>query len=199
MKKILIFLLFFSFSTNVFTQSKKEVFEQLKNNLKNAKAVSLDFKSNLDKNQIGKLIATSTGQYKLFVGNRIIVCDGKTLWNYSSTEKKVLISDYEDMDMLSIETLFTEIITNYTAKTLKKETSTSFGKSFKLIISPKNKDAYNPEITLRLETTKYNIKSLGFDAGNGYEEWEISNMILKTQKESFEFKIPENTTIIDLR
>ena len=92
--KFLKYILFISIiaANYVFAQTQNEVFEKLKSGLNEINAISFDFNSISEIDYSGTILATKDDKYKLQIKDRTIVCDGTSIYNYSKSEKQILIS-----------------------------------------------------------------------------------------------------------
>jgi outer membrane lipoprotein-sorting protein len=199
MKKIAIFCSFFLliFQTMSSSQTKEEIFEKLRTKFGNLKSISFKFESKDDKSFTGSLIADNENRYLLTLPNKKIVCDGQSIWNYSSTEKQVIISKYKKNSAAAIHNIFFEIINNFIPVNLTQENS---GKSSLFNLYLKSKNENNNYINLILNK-KQEIISISYNYNNSLGNFKIKKLKTnqKIQKGTFNFIIPKTTEIIDLR
>lgn len=200
-RKILILLLLIGilFSISVAKLSKHDVYKKLLDIYGNIESVSLDF--NLVGNGFsGNLIAKKGNNYKMEIGERIIICNGKTIWNYSPKDNKVVISDFEkERDNISLEDIFFTFIKNFEIDSLTHFKDDSY------LIRLKTMDSSNfindiSEINLKISKF-FIIQSIQIIENSETLTWQIKNLNCTNhfKDNEFEFKLPKNCSIIDLR
>jgi|YNPMSStandDraft_1061717.scaffolds.fasta_scaffold00431_20 outer membrane lipoprotein-sorting protein len=195
--KILIFLLAFA---SIFAQDKDQVYNSLLKKYGNLTSISLKFKSLSNANIEGKLEAQKGNKYILHLGDRTLTCNGKTLWNYSSEEKNVIISNFDsNVHTNSLENFFFTLISQLNPVELKKESS-SRGTSFTILtLEPKEISEFN-KIKVWIDT-QGEIVSISIFKNKVEEKWAIWDFRInpKFDKNHFTFKIPKDVEVIDLR
>jgi outer membrane lipoprotein-sorting protein len=179
---------------------KDELFDNLKGKYKNIKSVSLSFHRKGD-NISGELKAKTGNKYHLSVKNRIFVCNGKTIWNYSSKDKSVVISDYEESNSpIKIEEIFFTFLNKYTPAELRTEQTSSGKSTYILLLKPVEVTETSKEIKLHIEKDNLNIIALESNNNGNWDLWEIDKLNTKKLSDKlFDFVPPDNTHITDLR
>ncbi|OGU60296.1 MAG: hypothetical protein A2X64_03625 [Ignavibacteria bacterium GWF2_33_9] len=197
--KFLKYILFISIiaANYVFAQTQNEVFEKLKSGLNEINAISFDFNSISEIDYSGTILATKDDKYKLQIKDRTIVCDGTSIYNYSKSEKQILISKLKRNTTHSIVNLFFDITTNFTPVNLKIDKKSKQNYFVLKLNSTQNKDDY---IILDIDKL-YNIQKVNFQIQNNSGTYQISNLKKnpKITPNSFELEKPNGTDIIDLR
>ena len=119
------FLILFLLTYSLSAQTKDEVFSKIVKKYKNIGSISFSFQNEEITGFAGILKAKKNNKYIIEANDRIIKCNGKTLWNYSISEKKVIISDFEEnyVEENSIETIFFNFLNDYEPNDLKSEQS----------------------------------------------------------------------------
>lgn len=180
--------------------SKQKVYQKLLDIYGNVESVSLNFNL-VGNNFSGNLIAKKGNKYKMNLGDRIIICNGKTIWNYSKKDNKVVIGNFQkDNENISLEDIFFSFIENFEPISLiplKEDNS--------YLIKLKSKDSSNymsniSEVNLKI-TNKYVIKSIQIIENGETLTWKIMdlNYTPKFNEKVFEFTLPQKCTVIDLR
>ena len=192
-------LIFLFFNINVIkSQSKEDDFNYFKDKLSKLETISFNFVSMNDPNYKGYLIADKTNKFKLSLPDRLLVCDGESVWNYDSKLKQVVISDFNKTQSASLQTIFFNITENYKPTNLQTATSTK-NKHYKILtLSSIN----NPNEIIELNyDDKYNLISIKFNVAKNSGHFKILNLKFnpKTKKGTFEFKTPKDVEEIDLR
>jgi outer membrane lipoprotein-sorting protein len=191
------FILIFSNST-VLSQTKEDIFNELKSSYSNLSKISFSFQSMENKTYQGHLTATKDGKYKLILPDKIIISDGKTNWNYTITDKIVIISNVSSQNN-SLQTIFFNIINNFYPTELKETLSSKKGKVLQLSLQSKNNK--DEKLVLFLNNKNLKIQQIVFNYNNSIGNYTISQLTLNPQIENseFSFKVPKGVEEIDLR
>jgi len=207
MKQVFIFfgILFFLIHLVADAQiSKESVYNKLVEKYGNISSISLEFKS-LEDGLEGSLKAKKGNKFKIDIGGRLIICDSKTVWNYSIEDNKCVVSSFEDNSgQISLEDIFFSFIENYQPSNLKGENSSDKGISYVLALIPKDSlesMAYADKVKIWLDQKTYTIRKMQvFDEGNPLT-WEIAKLKVRVKysDKSFNFDPPKDCTLIDLR
>lgn len=191
--KITIFLLFLN-SIQALGLNKNELLNSLQSKYKSINQVYLEFSNINNPDIIGTITAKKGNIYKIDYFGRIIYCNGKTIWNFSKNDNKVLISNYKDLQNISLESLFFKELNDSKAIELNKVNSNDKEKSWELKLKNSKTEF---EYVLYLNENK-DITSIKFTEID--QEWKILKIDLKnSSEESFEFKVTEKMEVIDLR
>jgi outer membrane lipoprotein carrier protein len=195
--EILVLLLFLI--QPVFAQNSR-LLKNLQSSFDSLKDFSADFVqlNNGKVNLEGKFYFKKKNKLRLELKHLIIISDGKTNWNYNKSQKKVIISNYDENDpsVLSLK----RIIFDYPSKCQVTEGSDS--SSNVLILKPNinsgidaflikiwvNKDNYVGKVSV--------IESSGNVLDVKFSNYKIDTGIPDSK---FSFTPPQGTKIIDLR
>jgi outer membrane lipoprotein-sorting protein len=197
--KFLISLLVFLLSTVGFTQNAESVLKSLQNKFDSITDLTSDIsqKNNAQSTLTGKMYFKKDSNIRLELGNQTIVADGKTSWNYSKKNKKVIISDYDEAGsgLLSI---------NYLVYQYPSECDLSLsteGSHQILNLKPKSKKNNIGEVKLFISKENLIDKAVIANSGSGTMEVSFSNYKLNQNlsDSKFLFTAPEGTTVVDLR
>jgi len=203
----LLLILVFTLPQIIIAQNNKdEVFKQLKDKFDNLNTLNVKFKykvSEFSNNNIeGTIRAKKGNKYYLNLGERVLVCNGKDIWNYSIEEKTVMLSKFnKNVKELSVEDVFFNLINNSKPISFNKSTKNNKVSTLLLSINDSYKDKYKiNEIKLNLDDKK-NLVSLELIDGKSSKFWEILdfdyNPDLKDTE--FTFNAPKDVELIDLR
>lgn len=197
--KILFLFLFIIFTNfNLNSQTKEEAFNYFKDKLTKIETISFNFVSINDPNYKGYIIANKSNMFKMALADRILVCDGSSVWNYDLKQKQVVISDFGRTQSASLQNIFFNITENYKPINLQSVLGTKKKNYNLLTLASTN----NPNETIELSyDDKYNITNIKFNIVKNSGNIKISNLKYnpKTSKETFQFKLPKDVEQIDLR
>lgn len=197
--KIILSLIFLFYSTISFSQSAESVLKSLQNKFDSIIDLTADVTqiSNGKSTLSGKLYFKKENSLRLELNNQTIVADGKTSWNYSKKDKKVIISDYDEngAGLLSI---------NYLVYEYPKECELSLsseGSKTVLILKPKSKRSNLGEVQLVINSDNLIDKAIVKNQAAGNMEVKFFNYKLNNNlsESYFTFSAPEGTAVVDLR
>ena len=181
------------------------LYNELNKKIENVSTISLKFTVNGQTGFKGALKAKKGNKFIIETPANKIICDGKTIWNYSESEKKVVINNYEQNSQgSSVEKFFFSFFQKYKPQSLKKETSSKGKFSYILGLIPdtkvKDQDLFK-EVKIWLSTDNLSIQRLQFDDGSNKQTWNLSNLNINPSlsDKSFRFIPPKDIEIIDLR
>lgn len=197
--KILFLILFVIITNfNLNSQTKEDIFNYFKDKLTKIETISFNFVSINDPNYKGYIIANKSNMFKMALVDRILICDGSSVWNYDIKQKQVVISDFSRTQSASLQNIFFNITQNYKPINLQSVLG-SKKKNYNLLTLA---SVNNPNETLELSyDDKYNITNIKFNIGKNSGNIKISNLKYnpKTNKDTFKFKLPKDVEEIDLR
>ena len=198
----LLILSFLSILQGQPTKDYNSCFEQLVHKYSGVTSISFRFKSTDMSDMRGKISAEKGNKYYLELLDRTIVCDSKTLWNFSKPDKKLIISNFEgdDNKESSIEQFFFNFLKSYKPVSLTEESS-SRGKTSTVLKLIPSENKQGVKYLMLYLSKNYDIHSVSFFDGKKFQTWDVNDVVLnkKFPKNYFEFNPPENTTVIDLR
>jgi|GEM_PF-418921 len=185
-------------------QSKKDsVYKELVNIYKNVVQVSFNFKL-LEEHFTGTLTAKKGNKYKLIVGDRVIICNAKNIWNYSPKENKVVISKFEESsEQVSIEALFFSFLQNFEPVKIDESIVSKNQTVYILTLKPKKNIKSLHQISsvdVWIDSGTYDILKFHITEPQTMT-WLISKLRFRKSAEDalFEFEPNKDCTVIDLR
>lgn len=200
MKKILIvsFVLFFGFS--LYAQSDaNSLLRELRNKFNSINDLTVDYSQKAGGKVVlsGKIIFKKENKYRIENKNQIIGSDGVSAWNYNSSQKKYIITNY-DGESNSIYSI------NYLVYQLPDEcilSARTEGNSKVLELKPKSTNLQFSKIELWINAENLIQKIILKELNNNSNEIVLSNYKLnqKVSDSLFSFNPPEGTKVIDLR
>ncbi len=186
-----------------FSMDKQEVYKKMLEKYSSMNSLRLNFSSRQNSKLSGSLKASKGNKYKIVLGDRIIVSNGKSVWNYSISQKNVSISPFESSKGgFSIERFFFEFLNGYKPETMTLEADSRGRKCYSLLMKPPKKMADMPSyIKIRINMTDFSIMSVGSDIGHGFENFDLKGISVnpKIKDAEYSFKPPKGTEVIDLR
>jgi len=200
---ILVFLCFLTELSVAFSQHDKDkLFANIKSQFSNLQLISMDFY--LEDNTVkGNLLAKKGNKYIISFGNRKIISDGKTIWNYNPANKNVIVSNFEtDSETASIENLFFSFANSFKPSKLYKNSSSNGYSEYFLELIPANKDESNLDmIKLMINPSTKVISGVILIKNYSEEAWLINSLKLNPEVDDkkFKFSPADNIEIIDLR
>jgi outer membrane lipoprotein carrier protein len=200
MKKIFLtgFILLFIFS--LYAQSDaNSILKELRNKFNSINDLTVDYSQKAGGKVIlnGKIIFKKENKYRVENKNQIVGSDGVAAWNYNSTQKKYIITNY-DSESNSIYSI------NYLVYQLPNEcllSARTEGNLKVLELSPKSANLQFKKIELWINSDNLIQKIVLSDLNNNTNEISLSNYKLnqKISDSLFSFNPPEGTKVIDLR
>ena len=175
-KKIILLLFLIGTVDTTFAQNAsstvlaKEIMQKVSARYKSFKAVDLSFSLTTIKPKIkaedpdSKYTSTESGKlylkgnkFKIALAGHEIICDSKTIWNYSAAEKEVQVNEYEESEnVFSPTKIFNMHLEGYIYQI--KERKTFQGKSTTVIeLTPINKKVSYFKIDVAVEDNTNNI------------------------------------------
>lgn len=199
--RLILIFLFFLFAKPAFTLDADKAFEQISKKFANVSSIYVKF-FDLISLQRGEISATKSGKYSLVFPDRKIVCNGKTIWNYNIRRKQVVVSDYQEIENLSLDNFLLEFAKKYKPIRLERENSSFASASYKLTLQ----NPADPSWTIDVYIDEhYNLQVVAFQP-RGSRENNIGKFKIESIKKNpkfkdskFEFRIPKGVEIIDLR
>jgi outer membrane lipoprotein-sorting protein len=187
-------------SSNANSLDQKQVFEKILDKLSGVKTLKINF--NLGKLRYsGILFVDLTGKYRLELKkdsktDRIIVTNGKKVWNYSPFEKKVVISSLETEESSGLQNFFAQFSKDFAPLSYTKELSSELGSNYILKVKS---NSTNQVVKIFL-TEQLDIKGVEFENDGKPTFYKILKIEYnpKIKKNFFEFKIPRGIEVIDL-
>jgi outer membrane lipoprotein-sorting protein len=195
---------FFSVFQQSFAVDKSGVYEKIKSKYSDLNSIKLDFYDPISSVK-GHITAAKNNKYKISLYDRIIISNGKTIWNYSQRDSNVLISSFDSFETeLSVESLFFELLNNFSPSKMTDYNSSKGVSGYKLYLAP-NKNYDNPHNILKIElvvdSQNYDLKEIAYKQDYTEYRWLISKIDINpaTGENDFIFELKDNIEAIDLR
>lgn len=207
-KKILIFIVaaLLVVSAAFAQNSKESVFLKFKEKYGSMKSAVIDFSLEENTEMSGKLKAKKGDKYSLETTERIIVCDGETIWNYSKKDNLLLVSGFTKYDekSVSIENFFFDAMENYEPISLSAASSSRGERGYLLKIRPKENSAVYGEIesiALTLDKNDFSPLNILTEGKRGKMTWDVKKFVAnpKLPDSEFEFEAPKDAQVIEMK
>ena len=187
-----------------FSESGDEIYDKLLKKYKDVNSVQLEFELLEDSKMNGLLKAKKGNKYILVSGNRTITCDGMTIWNYTSDDNKVVISDFDELDEgeVSLETFFFNFLKDFKLESIAKTTSSDEPPEYLVKLDLKEgMDSDLSDVEIMIGRDDFEIHSIRANYSGSVQTWKVKKVKLnkKFTDSDFEFKIPEGATVINLK
>lgn len=203
MRMIVVLFVVFIFGANLFALEAKDVQKYFDTKISKITALSADFTDIKNKVNSGSLKAKKGNKYRITSKDRVIVCDGKKIWNYAVKEKKVIVSTFdEESSGLSIETIFFDLLKNAEIGAFAKENSNNMKNLYSVAIKLSNAEKKKHKIdnlTLLIDE-KMQVKFLLFSYKGDKQEIKINKLAMnpKLKDKDFKLNVPKNVEQIDI-
>lgn len=149
----------------------------------------------------GTLQAVKGGKYRVTLPDRTIVCDGRTVWNVTPSQKNVIINTYRhDAEDLSLERIFFGVMTVY-RPTLVRDFRNKQTAIIKLLPPADNaRIAGVRSLDIELDASM-RVRSVNVTDDMSTTKWTITALALDPamNASSFTYSIPPGWEAIDLR
>lgn len=149
------------------------------------------------KTSTGKFYYKAKDKFRLELNSRTIISDGKTVWNYTPVNKKVIVTSADDeTNSFSIE----DYVFNYPAKCDVSSSKSDDGKDI-LILKPKTSELNFKEIKLIINNDYLIDEIIMTDYMDNIYNVDLQNTKINQNLSDklFTFDIPQGTQIIDLK
>ena len=147
----------------------------------------------------GTIVARRGGRYRIEVGSRTIVCDGKTVWSADAASRSVVINEYKPYSAdVSLEKVFFEVMSVYRSQIVE---SSARATTVRLTAPQPNAIIANvSSVDVRLDAS-YLVTSVIITSGRSSVTYNISKFKRNptTTAASFQFTVPAGWETIDLR
>lgn len=195
----------FPFYSNATTgRDAASIFQSIQRKYSATTSLRVTFTDKNNASITGQLTVHRNNKFIIEFSDRIVTCNGSTMWNYTPDKGKVIISNYVDgNDAISPQKLFMSFPQHYVPSLLREQRS-SGGDAIVLVLKPKNQQSVVgglQKITMRLDPRTLEIAELEIFDGSNVRSWLISG--LKTDvvvpDNAFEFTPADDIRVIDLR
>ncbi|PKL87875.1 MAG: hypothetical protein CVV23_13240 [Ignavibacteriae bacterium HGW-Ignavibacteriae-2] len=190
-------------STSLYAQDAQKTISKIQKKYKSIKNLNADFyQSMVDKNEetifelSGKFYYAPGGKFKIDLQDRLIISDGKSIWNVDNILERVIISNVDNKtNTFSLEKFIFEIPDECDAELVENELN-----STSIVFTPQGNLGFkNAKITVD-KSLIINIAVITDLSGNTIS-FGLSNVKTNTtmSKDSFNYVAPKGIEIIDLR
>jgi outer membrane lipoprotein-sorting protein len=187
-------------SASLFAQSAEELFTTIQKKYGEGASMRVRF---LMKNEDvrGSLTLKRGNKYILELAGRTIICNGKTVSNYTPSDRKVVVSDFRDNpDNISPERIFMNFPRGY-HPILTTDKASNDAVLTLTPAKPRDQVSDMQRVTLRLQSETLKLKEISIFDGTTLHVWTILDIKPDAgiPDAAFEWKPPQGVQTIDLR
>lgn len=182
--------------------SKDEAFGELKQKLDGLKTVHVVFGVN-NSDMVGEIYAQKGGKMRMSLRDNVIISDGKTIWNVSPGNS-VAISEYEESDGFSLETILFDLVSSMKPVKYSKLSKTDSNVRYSLELKPEANSKYEKQLE-SMEVQYNNSKEMNNIIVNQSNGSTVSYQIRKIKynpelsSNKFTYQPTEGIEVIDFR
>jgi outer membrane lipoprotein-sorting protein len=147
----------------------------------------------------GKIFLAPQNNFRVELGNDILVSDGKTYWQYNKAGKQVIIDNFCNVELsYHPSQLLSTFLTGYSYKEAEKSATETV---LKWSTDDPAKSQYK-EIELRVNTKSGEVQQLKMiDRNDNIQTYIFKKTVFgaKIPKEVFTFEVPEDVQVLDNR
>ena len=152
----------------------------------------------------GSIKAKKGNKFVLDLGDRVLVSDGATIWNYSKPSNSVVMSNFEDKGQISIEKVFFTFLKSYKASAVLSEQTSKGQKLTTLRLMPPNGEGMIngvKSIELGLSPKTLEVLRISITEATSTQRWDVSSMKVdvKMPDSTFQFTPPKGAKSVDMR
>ncbi len=189
--------------------SAQKILEKVHQKVESIKTLEADFEETfhwvmIDEKQTfsGKLYIGEGDKFRLQTAEQVIVSDGKTLWTYDAGKKQVLIDNVNKSgnDLLP-RRLLLKFQKDYRAK-LIKEDPIDGRLCYVLELLSESEDVFIPKMTVWIDKQTWLTRKLRYeDVNQNITIYRLGKIKIngKIPESIFQYKIPPNVQVIDMR
>ena len=205
-------LLFLGLNHSVLAKKKitaDKILQKVHQKVESIKTLEADFEETfhwvmIDETQTfsGKLYIGEGDEFRLQTAEQVIVSDGTTLWTYDAGKKQVLIDNVSKSgnDLLP-RRLLLKFQKNYQAKLIKEELIDK-KMCYVLELISESEDVFIPKMTVWIDEQTWLTKKLQYeDVNQNITTYRLKRIKIngRIRKDIFQYKIPSDVQVIDMR
>ncbi|RKY58069.1 MAG: outer membrane lipoprotein carrier protein LolA [Candidatus Latescibacterota bacterium] len=186
----------------------QEVLSRLQKRYKKLRSFSAEFRYTFcwklvgeARQQEGKVFFRKPNLFRIETPDRVVVCDGKTVWNYTPATRQVVVTDYGDRSLSpTLQDIIADYLESYTPHYARPDT-VSGERCHLLRLVPKDPEE-RLEVRLWVEEKRWMVRKLSYSDEVGNETTYLLKDVQvnpKLDKKLFRFKVPEGAEVVDLR
>ncbi len=149
--------------------------------------------------QTGSILAKRGGSYRITMGDRTVVSDGKTVWNATASTKTVVINDYKPQSTdVSIERVFFDVMSVYRSSIARQASSAVVVRLEAPSPQAQIANISAVEITC---TSSMIVNNVRITSAGSTSDYQISKFVAnsKPNQQSFRFIVPKGWQTVDIR
>lgn len=170
--------------------------------LRAATSLQVTARSSLMGDKRLSILAARSHKYRIEMSDRIVVCDGSTVWNYSVARNSVVVSRLkQNISAMSVETLLLDVLTAYKPVSLRNRNASAGGSQYVLRLEPSREEKFGVRaMEITLDRTSKRFRAIEVTLAQGTQSWSVESMNLNVPlpKTAFMFKKPKNCEVITM-
>ena len=186
----------------------EEVLSRLQKRYKKLKSFSAEFRYTFQwklageaRQQVGKVFFLKPKQFRIETPDRVVVCDGETVWNYTPATHQVVVTAYGDRSLSpTLRDIVSDYLEGYTPHYIRPD-SVAGERCYLLRLTPKDPEE-RLEVRLWVEEERWVVRKLSYADEVGNETAYLLKDVrvnTKLDESLFRFRIPEGVEVVDLR
>ena len=170
--------------------------------LRSARSLRVVARSSALGNKRLSILAARSHTYRIEMSDRVVVCNGSRVWNYSIARNSVVVSRFKsNAASMSVETLLLDVVGSYKPVSLKNINSSVDGSGYVLRLEPSREEKYgirSMEISMDRATKRF--RKIDVTLSQGTQSWSIESLNLNVPlpKSAFTFSIPKGCQIVTM-
>lgn len=191
---------------NLSAQDKFQIYKNLISQYGNIESVTVDAKS--EGSWVLTTIKAKRGnKFNITMGDLHIVSDGKTVWNYNSSRKVVVVSNYDDVcdeggfTSISLDNFFFNVLQKLQPISLSSVLNTKNGKQNLLKLQNEDPAQDIQQVNLYLDSSFKTIQDIEIITSSVTQKFQVSKLSInkKISDGIFTFKSPKDVEVVDMR
>jgi len=207
---IIMMLSFMFFDSRVlFSIDAPEIVNKVKETYESTKNFSADFKQQFKwklagetQENVGKILLKDNDKFRIETEDQVIVSDGATLWTFSKMNNQVIIDNLSNADEVVLpREIFLRFSKKYKPLLLGKETLNNT-ECYVIQLIAESEDVFIKEMKLWIDKTNWLTQKIEqVDINKNITIYSLTNINtdLQIEDKAFDYKIPPNVEIIDMR
>lgn len=191
-----------------FALTGQDVLSRLQKRYRKLKSFSAEFTYKFcwklvgeERQEEGKIFFRKPNLFRIETPERLVVCDGETVWNYTPAAGQVLVTSYGDRNLSpTLKDLISDYLEGYVPYYIRPD-SVSGRRCHLIKLVPKDPEE-GTEVFLWVDGRRWVVRKLSYSDEIGNETtYLLKNVKINPKLEGkiFDFEVPEDAEVVDLR